>query len=258
MIDLKKDVHVFSTPEQVGRAAGMAIESRIVKLQEYREKIRIVFAAAPSQDTMLEYLSKSTQIQWHKIVAFNMDEYLGLPQKAPQLFAEYLEKHLFSKVQVKEKNTINPMDSVDRELERYANLIDKESIDVVCLGIGENGHIAFNDPPVADFNDAKTIKVVELDDECRVQQVNDGCFATVDDVPKKALTLTIPTLLSGDYLFCVVLGVNKSNAVRDTLQEPISTSCPATILRTHENCSYYFDEEAYSCVENVQIDVLNK
>lgn len=185
MINFKTDVHVFSTPEKVGVAAGKAIESCIVSLQKKQKTIRIVFAAAPSQNTMLAYLSASKLIHWHKIVAFNMDDYLDLPSTAPQRFSVYLEKHLFSKVKVKEKNLITPTALVEEELGRYTKLIHQAPIDIVCLGIGENGHIAFNDPPVANFNDPKTIKVVTLDKGCRVQQVNDGCFATVQEVPKK-------------------------------------------------------------------------
>lgn len=250
MLDFKRDIHVLSTYKEVGLAAGKAIEARIVALQESQETIRIIFAAAPSQNSMLDYLVKSSVIMWHKIIAFNMDEYLGLPEEAPQLFSKYLEAKLFSKVKLKAQLTINPQSGIQEEIKRYSRLINEEPIDIVCLGIGENGHIAFNDPPVARFDDPETIKVVELDEDCRIQQVNDDCFDAISKVPNKALTLTIPALLKADYLFCVVVGENKSVAVKDTLKGVISTTCPASILRTHRNCKYYFDQDAYKDIAN--------
>ena len=258
MLDFNKDVNVLPTQNLAGVAAGKAIEKCILKLQKTQKTIRIIFAAAPSQDRMLEYLSKSSEIKWNRIVAFNMDEYLELPNEAPQLFSKYLEKHLFSKVDLKEIHTINPGVVIKKEIDRYSKLINEASIDIVCLGIGENGHIAFNDPPVANFQDTETLKVVELDQDCRIQQVNDECFNTLPEVPKRALTLTIPTLMKGKNLFCVVLGVNKSEAVKKTLTETVSTACPASILTTHPNCKYYFDQEAYKDTSEFQLDVSNK
>ncbi|MCG9972147.1 glucosamine-6-phosphate deaminase [Christiangramia crocea] len=248
MLDLMKDVNVFPTKKITGEAAGKAIEKCILKLQEKQGTIRIIFAAAPSQDTMLAYLSKSSEINWNRIVAFNMDEYLDLPTDAPQLFSKYLEEHLFSKVDIKEVYTINPNIPVHQEIERYSKLINQGPIDIVCLGIGENGHIAFNDPPVADFQDSKVIKTVELDDLCRKQQVNDDCFEDLSKVPKKAITLTVPTLMAGKNLFCIVIGENKADAVNRTLTGPISETCPASILRKHPQCKFYFDNAAFQNV----------
>ncbi|RPD95842.1 glucosamine-6-phosphate deaminase [Aureibaculum marinum] len=245
MSDIKQDVNVFSDKKTTGHAAGKAIEACIVNLLSKQSSVRIVFAAAPSQDTMLDYLSKSNSIDWSRVIAFHMDEYIGLNSNAPELFSAYLENHLFSKVNIKSKNIINVQNGVANELNRYAYLLEKEPIDIVCLGIGENGHIAFNDPPVADFNDPEVVKVVQLDKACRTQQVHDGCFKSLDDVPKTAITLTIPTLLKGNNLFCIVIGKNKSLAVKNTLTGPISTSCPASILTTHKNCKFYFDSDAY-------------
>lgn len=186
-----------------------------------------------------------------------MDEYLGLPKNAPELFSAYLENNLFSKVKLKNKFVIDVNANVEQEIERYSRLINEAPIDIVCLGIGENGHIAFNDPPVADFNDPETIKVVELDDECRIQQVNDGCFPTFNDVPEEALTLTVPTLMKGENLFCVVVGKQKSNAVRDTLTGSVSTECPASILTTHPNCEFFFDQHAYHLLAKQEVTIGN-
>ncbi|MCH7398030.1 6-phosphogluconolactonase [Belliella sp. DSM 107340] len=251
MIDIQKDIYVFSERKQVGIAAGQAVERCILQLQEKQSEVRIVFAAAPSQNGMLEYLAASKKIKWHKVVAMNMDEYIGLPENSDQLFSKFLEEKLFSKVFLKEKNVINTHAQTANEIERYTKLINEDIIDIVCLGIGENGHIAFNDPPVADFDDPEVIKIVELDDDCKIQQVNDGCFGSIEEVPKTALTLTIPTLMKGKNLFCVVLGENKSEAVKNTLSGSIATSCPASILTTHPNCKFYFDQEAVKKIEDL-------
>lgn len=244
MSELNLNINVYPDKETTGLAAGKAVEACIVDLQKSQDVVRMIFAAAPSQIGMLQYLRSSQLIDWQRIVAFNMDEYLGLPSHSPQLFSSFLEEALFSQVALKEKHTIHSDTDISTELERYATLLNTAPIDIVCLGIGENGHIAFNDPPVADFNDPEVIKVVELDNACRVQQVNDGCFPTLDEVPEKAITLTIPTLLRGKNLFCVVLGPNKSEAVKNTVSGPVSTACPASILTTHPHCSYFFDADA--------------
>lgn len=251
MLNLNQNINVLSNKATTGIAAGKAIEDCIIQLQKSKKNIRIIFAAAPSQDSMLEYLTKSVLIDWSKVEAFHMDEYIGLAPNAPQLFSSYLENNIFSKVPLK-KHTINVENNVEDEIKRYIDLLEEAPIDVVCLGIGENGHLAFNDPHVADFNDPEIVKVVELDEACRLQQVNDGCFESIDKVPEKAITLTMPTLLKGANLFCVVLGANKSEAVKNALTGSVSTSCPASILTTHQNCNYYFDKAAYKEVETVQ------
>jgi glucosamine-6-phosphate deaminase len=128
--------------------------------------------------------------------------------------------------------------------ERYAALLGAAPIGIVCLGIGVNGHLAFNDPPVADFTDARDVKIVELDDICRRQQVDEDCFATLAAVPERAITLTIPRLLRADRLFCVVPGAHKRDAVARTLHGPITTGCPASVLRRHPDCILYLDAES--------------
>ncbi|WKN30853.1 glucosamine-6-phosphate deaminase [Porifericola rhodea] len=240
------NLEVYSTRQAMGEAAGKAVEQKIIELLQTQNEVRMIFAAAPSQNDILSYLRTSEKVNWQKIVAFHMDEYIGLSESAPQLFSNYLREHLFDHVNLKEVHLIDGNLDANQECIRYAKLIAEKEIDIVCLGIGENGHIAFNDPPVADFNDFQTIKVVELDDKCRQQQVNDGCFQTIDKVPTHALTLTIPTLMSGKYLYCVVPGSTKSEAVKNTLHKEVSTKCPSSILKTHPNCTLYVDEEAYA------------
>lgn len=249
MLKSYQNINVFPTEEEVGIAAGKAVEVQLLKLLQDKEIVRMIFAAAPSQDYLLDYLAGSSRIPWDRIVAFNMDEYVGLAVDAPQLFSRYLKDRLFSKIDIKEFHTINAGNSTEQEIARFTSLITEDDIDIVCLGIGENGHLAFNDPPVADFDDPEVIKKVELDLVCRNQQVRDECFSTLEEVPTTALTLTIPTLLRGKALFCVVVGDHKREAVKQALLGPISTEWPASILRKHPNCQYFFDQRAYDSVE---------
>jgi glucosamine-6-phosphate deaminase len=247
-IKYSPDIHVSPSRDIMGQVAGANVEKKITELLKKKKTIRMIFAAAPSQNEMLAYLSASDKIDWDRITVFNMDEYIGLDNHAPQLFSTYLNQQLFEKVKLKNVHLINGQAPVEEEISRYAALLTEAPIDIVCLGIGENGHIAFNDPPVADFNDPQIIKMVQLDKACRTQQVNEGCFAKLDDVPKKALTITIPVIMAADYLFCIVPGTNKREAVYNTLNSTISPSCPASVLRKHPNCKFYFDEEAYDYV----------
>jgi len=238
-------VGVYPTRAAMGEEAGRQVEKKIIELLNNKEQIRMVFAAAPSQNEFLEYLAGSKLIQWEKIVAFHMDEYIGLPQESPYSFAYFLNEKIFSKVPFKKVHLLNGMNTTSDEVKRYASLLNQAPIDIICLGIGENGHIAFNDPDMADFNDPETVKIVTLDEQCRQQQVNEGCFPLLNNVPKKAITLTIPTLMSGNYLFCIVPGNRKQEAVYNSLYGPISNTCPASILRTHHSCKFFLDTESY-------------
>ena len=238
-------VKIYDTRAQMGAAAAQEIKACILRLLEQKETINMIFAAAPSQNEVLESLVNDVEIPWNRIYAFHMDEYIGLPADAPQGFGNFLREHLFDRVPFKKVFCIDISASdADAECARYAALLKEYPTDIVVLGIGENGHIAFNDPPVADFADPKAVKPVVLDEICRNQQVNDGCFATLDDVPKMAITLTVPTLFAGDYLFCIVPAKTKAVAVRDTLNGEIGEACPATILRKHENAVLYLDGES--------------
>ena len=243
-------VNVFPTREEMGQKAGKDVEQQIIKLLAHKKTIRMVFAAAPSQNELLEYLVSSNKIEWERITAFHMDEYIGLNANDSRSFATYLNEHLFYRVNFNKVYLINGKAPADEEVKRYSDLIAEAPADIVCLGIGENGHIAFNDPPVADFNDKEILKLVELDETCRIQQVNEECFDTLDDVPREAFTLTIPVLMNADFLFCVVPGSSKSEAVYNTLNGPISTKCPASILQSHSNCKFYFDQDSYSYTSN--------
>lgn len=240
----KINLMVFDSRKKMGRTAGADAEAKIAELLKSQDTVRVIFAAAPSQNEVLEYLANSTRIDWNRVVAFHMDEYIGLCPEAPQAFSKFLRNRLFDKIKGKAIHLINGSNNPEAECSRYSDLLKEAPIDVICMGIGENGHIAFNDPPVADFEDTALMKQVELDDICRQQQVNDGCFETLEQVPTHALTLTVPMLMSGTYLFCTIPGDTKKDAVYHTITDEISTKCPATILQKHENCRMYTDVDS--------------
>ncbi|GAA4453707.1 glucosamine-6-phosphate deaminase [Nibrella saemangeumensis] len=243
-------VNVYENRQVMGAAAGRDVAAKINEVLAQQETIRLIFAAAPSQNELLDYLASAPGIDWSRIDVFHMDEYVGLPEDAPQRFALFLRRKLFDQVAPRNVYLIDgSAPDADAACRDYAERLRQAPIDLVCLGIGENGHIAFNDPPVADFDDPNLIKRVELDEVCRQQQVNDGCFPTFDAVPKEALTLTIPALMAGHYLFCVVPGKTKTAAVQNVLTGPITTACPASILRTHPACTLYVDTDSYGWAE---------
>ncbi len=251
MKEFKKDklqVKIFETRDLMGQDAAKDIAAVIRRLLAEKDEVNIIFAAAPSQNDTLGYLCSEKDIDWTRINAFHMDEYIGLPEGSPASFGQYLYDHVFGKVPFKSVNYINST-ATDHQAEckRYTALLTENHPDMVLMGVGENGHIAFNDPGVASFNDSEAVKVVELDDVCRQQQVNDGCFATLDMVPKYALTLTVPTLFGADYLFCSVPAITKADAILEMLTtDQIDEHCPATILRRHDNAILYCDKDSAS------------
>ena len=252
MQNFKKDnltVKIYDTRAEMGATAGKEISDCIKTLLVEKEELNMIFAAAPSQNEVLEYLANDNTIPWEKINAFHMDEYVGIDKTAPQGFAMFLRNALFDKVPFKTVNTLDSTADPDKEAMRYSTLLKNNPVDIVCMGIGENGHIAFNDPHVADFNDENLVKKVDLDDVCRMQQVHDGCFATLDDVPKYALTLTVPALAAGKYQFCVVPAATKANAVKNTVYGDINEKCPATILRTLDNAILYCDNDSGALIK---------
>lgn len=238
-------VYQYISRSEMGRqAAAMAEEEIVFQLRNKRE-LNIIFAAAPSQNEFLEALVKSTAIEWERINAFHMDEYIGLPQNAPQRFSTFLKDRIFDRVPFQSVHLLNPENSTpEEECERYGSLLETFPPDIVCMGIGENGHIAFNDPPVADFHDPKKVKIVDLDLVCRQQQVNDGCFESLDKVPSQALSLTIPALIQAGKLFCMVPAATKANAVYNTLHQPVIEKYPSTILRTHPSAKLFLDNDS--------------
>ncbi len=236
-------VKIFESRDEMGKVAADMVAQKICELQE-KKSIRMIFAAAPSQNEILKHLVSNKQIKWENITAFHMDEYIGIENTAPQKFSNFLKERLFDKVPFKAVHLIDSSANAEDEVKRYSSLLTEDAIDIVCLGVGENGHIAFNDPPVADFEDKQIVKVVELENACRVQQVNDGCFDSVDKVPTKALTLTIPALTNSNYMYCVVPSATKAQAVTNMINDEISINCPASILRKHDNCTMFLDKDS--------------
>jgi len=236
---------IYAAREDMGIAAGRAVARRMRSLLKEKNQIRMIFAAAPSQNEFLAELASSPDLDWKRVTALHMDEYVGVDADAPQSFIRYLREHLYGRVNPGIVHFLNGSASDPAmECERYAKLINAAPVDILCAGIGENGHLAFNDPPGADFDAPETVKVVDLTLTCREQQVHDGCFSDLDSVPKQALTLTIPAMMVASYAFCVVPGPTKAEAVRDTLLEPISAACPATILRRHPLAVLYVDADS--------------
>jgi len=242
-------VKIFDSRKAMGMQAAKEAASRIKELLRTKNEINMIFAAAPSQNEFLAALIADREVDWSRINAFHMDEYIGLAPDAPQAFGNFLKDRIFGLVGFKTVNYLNGnADDIEAECERYSDLLKKYPPDIVCMGIGENGHIAFNDPPVADFNDKKLVKPVELDEKCRNQQVHDGCFSSIEKVPTHAITLTVPALMAGEYIFCVVPALTKAEAVMHTVKGEISEKCPASILRTHRNAVLYLDTDSASMI----------
>lgn len=238
-------VEVFDSRNAMGEKAGKDIGALFRTLLKKNNELNVMFAAAPSQNEVLSQLLREQEIDWTKINAFHMDEYIGIAPDNPAGFAQFLKAAIFGRLPFKSVNYID-CTAADpyAEANRYAELLKNNPLDVCILGVGENGHIAFNDPDVADFCDPVLAKVIDLDETSRQQQVNDGCFHSIGDVPHKAITVTIPGLTKAKYLFCSVPGTTKAKAISRMFNGSISLECPATILRQTENSRVYLDKES--------------
>lgn len=239
------NVYEFETRQDMGIHAAQAVHDRILQLLREKEQINMLFAAAPSQNEMLASLAAYDDIPWQRVNALHMDEYVGLPADAPQGFGNFLRRAIFERVNFRSVFYLDGnAGDIERECARYTALLEEHPLDIACIGIGENGHIAFNDPHVAYFNDPQTVKCVELDERCRQQQVNDNCFTYLSQVPRRALTVTIPAIFNAQYIFCVVPARTKAEAVKTTLEGEIGEYCPATIIRRHKNAALYIDKDS--------------
>ncbi|MBW3623542.1 MAG: glucosamine-6-phosphate deaminase [Armatimonadetes bacterium] len=238
---------IYRDRATLGREAAALASRTLRESVDAQGWARAIFACAPSQNEFLASLCE-TPLPWERIEVLHMDEYIGISADHPASFRRFLSEHLGQEVLDRATVRFLRGDATDPagECLRYSRILQQGPIDLCCLGIGENGHLAFNDPPVADFEDPELVKKVELDRRCREQQVSDGCFPTLEEVPRHALTLTVPALIAARRLTCVVPGRNKAEAVRATLQGPISTDCPASILRTLPHCTLFIDEPSAS------------
>lgn len=236
-------VFQYRSRAEMDAASGAMAAQAISAAVERQGGARIILASAPSQAGFLQQLF-THGVPWEKVTVFHMDEYVGLEASHPASFRRFQSDHVLSLIKPAAFHGIcgESRDPI-AETERYAALLNVAPIDVVCAGIGENGHLAFNDPP-ADLQDPKRVKIVTLDEACRRQQVNDGCFERIEAVPSTAITLTVPALLAGGELFVVVPGIRKAEAVKNTLTLPVSGACPATALRTHPRASLFIDPDS--------------
>src|SRR5256885_14154181 len=241
------NVYVYESRNLMGKAAASVIAAEIRRGIQERGRAVVILASAPSQHEFLADLAEAPDIDWSRVMAFHLDEYLGMDDQAPQSFRRFLIDRLVSKVALGEFNGLRgDMDDGTAESERYSKLLAANPPDFAVLGIGENGHLAFIDPPFCNFDDPQSVKVVELDAVCRAQQVNDGAFATIDDVPRHALSLTIPTIMARPRLFAIVPGPAKREAIKATIEGPVATTCPASILRRHPDAHLFIDRDSAS------------
>lgn len=232
----------------MGRAAADYSAERLRAMLAEQPRIRVIFAAAASQAEMLAALANRPGIDWARVDAFHLDEYVGLPDGHPQAFGSWLERHIWSTVRpgrIERIDGNNPAGPV-AESARYGALLTDGGIDLALLGVGENGHVAFNDPHVADFDDPLPMKPVEIDETSRHQQVRDGAFERFEDVPRLALTVTMSTIRAARAISLVVPGPQKAAAIAAMLDGPVTTACPASVLRGHPDAVMFLDEAAAS------------
>ena len=238
-------VRIFATPEALAVAAAEDAAAVLRTALAARPRARVILATGNSQLRFLEHLTQRSDLAWSRIEVFHMDEYLGMPATHPASFRRYLQERVVDRVKPAafhgvEGDALEPLSA----LRAYAAALAAAPIDLCCLGIGENGHLAFNDPPVADFTDPEAIKLVRLDEACRRQQVGEGHFPNLDAVPAYAMTLTIPALCRAGRMIAVVPEARKAGAVQQALEGPVAPACPASFLRRQAHAALYLDAES--------------
>lgn len=241
------EVRVHRTQLEMASDAARMAQGYLRETLARQGQASVILATGNSQIQFLDALVALGGIEWSRATFFHMDEYLGIDANHPASFRRYMRERVESRLKPKafhylEGDALLPL----AECDRYAGLLAARPIDLCCLGIGENGHLAFNDPPVADFADVHKVKLVKLDPACRQQQVGEGHFPNLDAVPQYAFTLTIPTLCSARRMLCIVPEQRKAQAVKDALQGPIRTACPASFLRRQSHCTLFLDAESAS------------
>lgn len=242
---IKLEIH--ESERAAGEAAAYAAAQELQRLADAGDRIPVIFATGASQLETLRALTSMPDLPWKKVHGFHLDEYLGMDEHHPASFRRYLRENLTQRVPLGEFFEIDGSSSdPDRVREDYVQKLTSADPRMCLLGIGENGHLAFNDPSEAIFDDPDAMKVVTLDAACRQQQLSEGWFQSLAEVPARALTLTIPTMLKVPKLIVSVPGRRKAESVRRTIEDAISTSCPATILRTHPDVTLYLDPESAS------------
>lgn len=242
-------IEVYPDRESLGWAAAREAAQALAHATAMGDTA-VIFAAAPSQNATLAALTESSGVPWQRVTGLHMDEYVGLPADHPASFRRYLREHLAGRVPLQAFHWIDADGSdVATVCAAYQQQLRRLQPSLCLLGIGENGHLAFNDPGEARFDDPDDVRVVTLDRACREQQVAEGHFPDVDAVPRQAVTLTVPALIRTPHLIASVPGERKAEAVRRALFEPISEDCPASILRTHPQATLYLDQESAALIE---------
>jgi len=241
------DVRVYGSLDELATDAALEVNGLLRSAITTKGSAAVILATGNSQIQFLMRLVALEGVDWQQVTLFHMDEYLGLPGTHKASFRLYMRERVQSLVKPKAFHFIDgeaelPLDECDR----YAGLLQAQEIDLCCLGVGENGHIAFNDPPVARFEEKHLIKLVKLDDDCKMQQVREGHFAGLEAVPPYAFTLTIPALCSARRMICIAPEKRKALAVKNALQGPVSTACPASILRQQKHCTLLLDHDSAS------------
>ena len=239
-------VEIFSSSTAAGNAAAEKAAQVIRAAISSRGRARVIAATGNSQIPLVEALVKQ-KIDWTSVELFHMDEYVGMKPDHPASFQHWIRTRIAEKVHPWRTHYLRgDAPNIDTEMSAYAQLLNREPIDVAFVGFGENGHIAFNDPPVADFHDPQTIKLITLDDACRKQQAGEGHFNDVASVPPHALTLTCTGLFRAEAWICNVPDLRKAEAVKNALEGPVSETCPASLVQRHPNSFVFLDSESAS------------
>lgn len=242
---LKTEIH--PNRSEMGAAASARAAEILREAIANQGSARVILAGSPSQNEFLDSLTSAPDVEWSRVTIFHMDEFVGMLPHHGGSFRKYQLQHVLMRIRPAAFHGLRGEDPDPfAECRRYSYFLSEAPIDLACMGIGENGHITFSDDSAANFDDPRAIKVVQLDDRSRRQQVNNGCFPDFASVPAQAITLTYPTLMGAKAVICVVPGAHKASAVKATLNDPASTSCPATILRSHPNAVLYLDKDSAS------------
>ena len=244
------DVRVFDDVQALARSAASDAAVAIRTALDARGEANVMLATGNSQLVFLAELVQHTDLDWSAVTAFHMDEYVGLPPTHTASFQRYMRERVAAVLPVRAFHYLTgDTGDAQAEADRYAALLREHPLDLCCCGIGENGHLAFNDPPVADFDDPADVKIVALETASRRQQVDEGHFATIADVPEHAITVTIPALLRAGRVLAIVPEARKAVPVRDALTGPITTACPASYLRRQAHATLYLDAESASLLD---------
>ncbi len=242
-------ITITNDSPEAGLEAGKKAASLIRQAIASKGNATIILATGSSQFDTLNQLSAEEGIDWSKVTMFHLDEYIDLPISHKASFRKYLKERFIEKVApLKTIHFINGESNPEEECQRLETLISQSPVDVALVGIGENGHLAFNDPP-ADFETSKAFLVVKLDEQCRHQQVNEGWFGSIVEVPKQAISMSVRQIMLSEHIVCTVPGARKARALKNTLERPVSNCYPASILQNHPDCYLFLDQASASLLK---------